>query len=129
MKQREEASRAFVNGDGAPLGRIATRLSPATFFGPQGGHEQGAEQVYASHQRGAAQFQSGETDFEILHMAASDGIAYCVGLQRTTARLHGKAETMQFNLRVTEVFRREGDEWKLVHRHADPMASTSEEKK
>jgi ketosteroid isomerase-like protein len=28
-----------------------------------------------------------------------------------------------------EVFRREGDEWKLVHRHADPMVSKSEDAK
>jgi SnoaL-like protein len=126
MKQREEASRAFVNGDAGPLGRIATRVSPATFFGPMGGYEQGAEQVASTHERGASQFESGDTSFEMLQMAASDGIGYCVALQRATARMVGKPEAVPFNLRVTEVFRREGDEWKLVHRHADTLASESE---
>jgi ketosteroid isomerase-like protein len=37
--------------------------------------------------------------------------------------MQGHREAMPFNLRVTEVFRREGDDWKLVHRHADPLAS------
>jgi hypothetical protein len=48
MKQREHAAQAYVSGDFAPLGRMASPLSPATFFGPGGGYEQGAEQVYSA---------------------------------------------------------------------------------
>jgi ketosteroid isomerase-like protein len=62
-------------------------------------------------------------------MGASDGIGYCVGVQHATARMVGKPGTIPFHLRVTEVFRRESGEWKLVHRHADPLAAKSEEKR
>ena len=125
MKRREDAARAFVRGDATPLGRIVARVSPATFFGPQGGYEQGPEHVYSIYERDAARFTSGDTSFEILQMAASDGIAYWVGFQRALVRLDGSTEPIPFNLRVTEVFRREGDEWKMVHRHADSVASES----
>ncbi len=129
MKRREEASRAFVNGDGGPLSRIVTHISPATFFGPMGGYEQGAEPVASSHEHGAKLFESGETSFKILQMAASDGIGYCVGLQRARTRMVGKPEAVPFNLRVTEIFRREEGEWKMVHRHADPLESEAESEK
>lgn len=123
MRQRAEAARAFVSGDPAPIGRISARNSPATFFGPMGGAVQGAEQVAATYARDASRFSSGESRFEILHMAASDTLAYWVGYQRATARLDGGPQDIPFDLRITEVFRREGDEWKLVHRHADTLIS------
>ncbi len=125
MKRREDAARAFVRGDAAPLGRIVARVSPATFFGPQGGYDQGPDHVYSIYKRDAARFASGDSSFEILQMAASDGIAYWVGFQRATARLDESTEAIPLNLRVTEVFRREGDEWQLVHRHADSLTSES----
>lgn len=130
MNQREEASRAFMNGEIGPLDSIATHLSPATIFGPKGDYVEGADKVNAANTTGAKNFESGgESRFEILQIAANDSIAYWVGIQRATARMKGKTGIVPFNLRVTEVFRREDGEWKLVHRHADPLAAESDDKK
>ena len=127
MKRREEASRAYVQGDAEPLSRLVARVSPATFFPPRGGYQQGATEVAARYEHDAALFEQGsESSFEVLHMAASDGIAYWVGFMRSMARVRGSAEAIPMNLRTTEVFRREGDEWKLVHRHADMLTSEAE---
>ncbi|HLJ32047.1 MAG TPA: DUF4440 domain-containing protein [Ktedonobacteraceae bacterium] len=129
MKQRNEAANAYVNGEATPLGEIVAHDSPATFFGPAGGYRQGVQAVWSQYEHDAASFESGgENQLEILHMAAGDGLAYWVGFQRATAHLRGKSEGVPFNLRVTELFRREGDSWKLIHRHADPLISEPEAK-
>ena len=130
MQRRVDASRAFVNGDAGPLDAVATHTSPATIFGPQGDAIEGADAVNAANEGSAQFFKPGSTsDFEILHMSANDSLAYWAGIQRATVRMHGQSDAMPMDLRVTEVFRREGDEWKLVHRHADTLASEPEETK
>ena len=130
MKRREEVAGAYVRGEAAPLGQIVTHVSPATFFGPQGGYREGAEEVASTYESDAGSFEAGgDSHFEILQMGASDGVAYWIGFQRATARMRGKPEAIPFNLRVTEIFRREDGEWKMVHRHADSLASKPEEGK
>ena len=122
MEQREEAACAYVNGDAEPLTRMAAGDLPATFFSPRGDFVEGANEVSQRYATDAAMFATGnDNTMQILQMAANEEIAYWVGLQRASVHLRGKAEAVPFNLRVTELFRREGTEWKLVHRHADVL--------
>jgi ketosteroid isomerase-like protein len=127
MQRRDEAARAYVNGDPELLNHIATTNSPATFFSPRGDFVQGATEVSARYDADATAFDSNsENTMQILQIGVSDGIAYWVGFQRASVHLKGRAEVVPFNLRVTELFRREGGEWKLVHRHADELKSAAE---
>jgi ketosteroid isomerase-like protein len=54
------------------------------------------------------------------------GLAYAVEIERSAARMAGSSELQQLALRVTTVFRREGGQWKVVHRHADPLMSVKQ---
>lgn len=124
MKQRELAASAYVNGNSAPVGQLVTQHDPASFFGPIGGHVEGAKSVWATHEHGADQTHAGgEKKLEILRMGASDGIAYWVGLQHASVHMGKNPKPTPMSLRVTEVFRREDGEWKLIHRHADMLAA------
>lgn len=130
MKRRDAAAQAYVTGNFEPLSEIATREGDATFYAPLGGFVDGADAVYERYKQDAGSFAKGsDSRFEILHMGASDGIAYWVGFQRSNAYMRGQAEPIAFNLRVTEIFRREGDDWKLIHRHADSLVSESRPQK
>ena len=129
MKKRSEVALSYINGDPAPLNGIISHHSPATFFRPSGDYYQDAEVVWSQYERDATSFESGsEGQLEILHMAVGESLAYWVGFQYATAHLRGRPEPVPFNLRVTELFRREGDSWKLIHRHADPLRSEPETK-
>src|SRR5436190_15509326 len=91
LKQREEASRAYVNGDIGPLDRVSTHTSPATFFSPGGDRIRGAAKVNAANARGARSFApGGRTTFKILHLAAAGGVAFLAGIQQAVVRLPGK---------------------------------------
>jgi hypothetical protein len=47
---------------------------------------------------------------------------YIVAFEHTTVSVNG-SPSLPYTLRATTVFRRENGEWKVVHRHADPVAS------
>jgi hypothetical protein len=128
LKKRQEAAQAYVEGDAKPLESIVTRVSPASFFGPKGGIRVGAGHVSSAYTRDAAAFEpGGETHLEILHQGAGDGTAYWVGFQHAKVRMRGHADPVAMKLRVTEVFRRDGTDWKLVHRHADALSESQSE--
>jgi ketosteroid isomerase-like protein len=50
-------------------------------------------------------------------------LAYIVELERFETKVGGADEITPVALRVTSIFRRESGEWKLLHRHADPISS------
>ena len=122
MREREEASRAFVNGQIDPLLELSAQSSPATIFGPKGDCVQGAQEVNAANAAGARMFDHGSsTNFEVMHSASTDDIGYWTGIQRAHVRLKGKPGEVEMDLRVTEIFRRKNGKWKLIHRHADAL--------
>lgn len=118
--EREKASQSYVSGDGKPLVKISAAKSPATFFSPGGDVTEGAKKIAARYQKDAEIFESAdENKFETLQINADENIAFWVGLQKALVKMKGKKEPIPFALRVTEIFRRDAGDWKMIHRHAD----------
>lgn len=120
LKQRVKTSDAYLRGEAEPFLEICTKKSPATFFSPGGDLVEGAKKVAATHESGAQIFESFDANkFETLHLNADENIAYWVGLQKSVVTMKGKKKPIPMTIRVTEIFRRESGEWKIIHRHAD----------
>jgi ketosteroid isomerase-like protein len=65
-------------------------------------------------------FRAGTSNQELVASYASGDLVVLVTLERQRGEIGGLPE-QDWWLRVTQVFRREGADWLLVHRHADPL--------
>jgi ketosteroid isomerase-like protein len=68
-------------------------------------------------------FKSGKTDLELVQTYASGDMVVLGIIERQRAEVGGLPE-QDWSLRVTLVYRREDSEWRLVHRHADPLVKS-----
>jgi ketosteroid isomerase-like protein len=57
---------------------------------------------------------------EVVRYGISD-LGYVVQLERHEGTLAARQEPGLVELRVTMILRNEGDGWKVLHRHADPI--------
>ena len=62
------------------------------------------------------------TQFERISEYETPDLAY-IEIERTTVKIGGAEESSPVALRVTTIFRREDESWKVVHRHADPITT------
>jgi ketosteroid isomerase-like protein len=112
---------ALHNGDPQPRLAMWSTKDPVTLFGA-GMSAPGWEQVSGIFRLIASRW-SDCTDqrVEILAAGVSGDLAYTVELEHTSVSVDG-VPVEPYTLRVTQVYRREGGEWKVVHRHGDQIA-------
>jgi ketosteroid isomerase-like protein len=112
---------ALHNGDPRPRLAMWSTREPVTLFGA-GMSGRGREKVSGIF-RSIASRWSDCTDqrVEILAAGVSGDLAYTVELEHTSVSLDG-APVEPYTLRVTQVYRREDGEWKVVHRHGDQIS-------
>jgi hypothetical protein len=108
----------WLNGD--PSGYEFT--SPgSSIMGAFGGTGTDLIAMTAGQRRGVAQFQGGEGTVDYVAGGVSGDVAWLVMQERGMVAFDGQSESQRWDLRVTELFRREGDAWVRFHRHADPF--------
>ncbi|MEP6648658.1 MAG: nuclear transport factor 2 family protein [Lapillicoccus sp.] len=121
VTRMEEAADAYIRGDHRRYFSLFDHPPDYTLMPPYGGETRlGFDRTEEEIEEGSRFFASGEARLEVEHAYASGDIVVLVAVERQ----HGEAGGLpdqDWSLRVTLVFRRAGDRWQIVHRHADPL--------
>jgi ketosteroid isomerase-like protein len=111
------ALNAMLNGDAGPLSEVWSHSAAVTTMHPIGGREVGWESVSKVWPDLAKMATGGKAQIEDQFIQIDGNMAYEVGTERGQMILAGKE--VPIANRVTNVYRRENSDWKIVHHHAD----------
>lgn len=123
IAQSHVALDAILNGDPSLYLALFADSEDITLGNPFGPFGKGRQAVAATLANAASKYQQGKARVERIALYADENLATLVEIEHDGAQLTGRAEFTEFSLRVTSLYRRFGSEWRLVHRHADPITS------
>ncbi|HET9461487.1 MAG TPA: nuclear transport factor 2 family protein [Gaiellaceae bacterium] len=119
-----EAELALHNGDAAPRRAIWSRNEPVSVLGAaRNAHgQQELDELFTTLGRSFSDCTSYTFDLQTYDVAGD--MAYTAGNEHISASIEGQPRT--FILRATQMYRREGGDWKVVHRHADAVTDADD---
>ena len=120
VRRTEEATTAFMRGDMERYLALTAHATGFTLMNPFGGEPSRYQDRRESLLAAAGFFKSGEAKIELVEAHASGDLLVLVMIERQHGEVGGLPD-QDWSLRVTQVYRREAGEWRLVHRHADPL--------
>jgi ketosteroid isomerase-like protein len=125
VRRTEEATSAFMRGDMDRYLALTTHARGFTLMNPLGGPPTRYEDRSDSLRESADYFQGGEARLELADAHVWGDTAVLLMIERQHGEVGGLPD-QSWPLRVTQVYRRYGAAWELVHRHADPLVETIE---
>ena len=124
LAEYHRAGLEITNGNPEVYKSLYSRRDDVTLANPFGPPVRGWSNVSATLDRAAEKYQDGEVSgFENVSTIVEADLAYTVEIESYRARVGGAKEMTPVSVRVTSVFRREDGDWKLLHRHADPITA------
>jgi ketosteroid isomerase-like protein len=124
LEEYHRAGLEITNGNPDVYKALYSRRDDVTLANPFGPPARGWSEVSATLERAADNYRHGEVvGFENISSVVGSDLAYTVEIESYRARVGGAAEMDPVAVRVTTVFRREDGNWKVTHRHADPITT------
>lgn len=120
VRRTEDAASAYMRGDMERYLALTRHARGYTLMNPSGGaparYDDRTESVKAS----AGYFKGGEAKLELVRAHTWGDTVVLVMIERQHGQVGGLPD-QDWSLRVTQVYRRDGSDWQVVHRHADPL--------
>ena len=114
-----DAEIALHDGDADPRGELWSRHEPVTVLGAAKSVTGRAEldELFTWMEQSFSGCEAYR--FEVVAAEVSGDMAYTAGYEHTQAVINGEPRT--YTLRATQIYRREGGEWKVIHRHGSEL--------
>ena len=115
----------FLRGNPKPVKDLFSHREDVTIANPYGPPVRGWDEVAKSIEHAASLRRDGTfVSWQIVAKYVTAELAYVVQIERARAKIGAREEISPLAVRATMNFRPEEDgEWKIVHRHADPITT------
>jgi ketosteroid isomerase-like protein len=121
VRRTQQAGAALIRGDINGYLELIRHADDYTLMQPFGGPpSRGFDRRPEKLAELARFFKAGESTLELTQSYASGDLVVLVLIERQHGQVGGLPD-QDWSLRVTQVYRRNGAAWELVHRHADPL--------
>jgi ketosteroid isomerase-like protein len=112
-----QALNKMVSGDSKPMIEIWSHSPTVTTLHPIGGREVGWDAVKNSFDQVAGLASGGNVQIKDQMIRVVGDMAYEVGIEAGQTTLAGQKVNLEH--RVTNIYQREGGQWKMIHHHGD----------
>jgi len=113
------ATAKVANGDISAIKAPYSHADDATSFYGWGGYEKGWDAVSRRWDWAGQQFKGGTVSYQNVTTVVTAELAYTTDIETFRVSMAGMDKPTEWTNRVTHIFRLEGGEWRLVHRHAN----------
>lgn len=114
----------IVRGNAEPWAELFSREGDVSLGNPFGPFALGLDDVMSAARKAAERYRDGELiGFDRIATYEAPDLACVVEVERFRARVGDSIDMSPVSLRVTSLYRAERGEWKLAHRHADPITT------
>jgi ketosteroid isomerase-like protein len=123
LRRSREGNAALMRGDAKRYLELVPLSADFTLMSPFGGTPSRAADYTGERIETLGRFfRNGTFEQELVEAYGSRDMVVLAVIERAQVEVGG-LPAQPWALRVTLVYRRDGSDWRLVHRHADPLAN------